>query len=206
MRDTPSSNRDPKLRTYRQTDWWSRIRRDCDGADRLLVRGVPRGVKGRRQPGAATQALRWPVAAGSDVIRFLRPERAEVEIIISNRFRLIGIFTARVLLERTEDCDTSTNIRCNTCKSLRTLEAGGLCRGRPPHHIAAVIVTCVADGVIVSGVWERVTVNWSWSDMVTSARHVPRDCGVRRTSAEGEFRLGHFDRLIIVWFKIRSLT
>lgn len=40
--------------------------------------------------------------------------------------------------------------------------------------------------------------NWSWSDMVTSARHVPRDCGVRRTSTESEFRLRHFDRLILL--------
>lgn len=31
--------------TRGETDWWSRIRRDCAGADRLLVRGVPRGSR-----------------------------------------------------------------------------------------------------------------------------------------------------------------
>lgn len=138
MRDTPSSNRDPKLRADRHTD------------EVVLGEIAPepidcwfagyRGVKGHRQPEAATQALRWPVAAGSDVIRFLRPERAEVEIIISDQFRSSGIFTARVLLERFRFFDWRLrHLYENSVQYvqvslfrvvLRTLEAGGLCRGR----------------------------------------------------------------------------
>lgn len=209
MRDTPSSNRDPKLRADRQTDevvlgeiapepidcWFAGYR---GGQGSPAARGSYASVTLTRRCWFWCDSLP-PSGTGRSGNYYFGPISFDRNIRSARSARKVSVSVLRLKIATPPRTFGAILASLFIISSGSTDSGGWRSLSRTGRTATTSHRSCHRD--VRS--WRRdcvrsVTVNWSWSDMVTSARHVPRDCGVRRTSTESEFRLGHFDRLILL--------